>query len=115
MSMTINNGFNTRIKKVQRNHARMARGYSAKVGHDGLIVFRAKRHRPNLRVRGLLVLIAAFVGFKVFVLMQIGDLAYQARIDALMSGSVAEQVGAYALQLDVVTRTIAAQLAPFFI
>ncbi|HEY9037380.1 MAG TPA: hypothetical protein VIN05_00320 [Roseovarius sp.] len=114
MSMTSDRGFDARIKKVKRNHLRMARGYEAKVGRDGLIVFRPKRRKPRLPLRGLAILIAAFFGFKVLVLMQIGDLAYQARIDAMMSRSTAERVGAYALQIDPVTRTIARQLAPLF-
>ncbi len=114
MSTTTDNGFDARIKKVQRSHARMARGYDAKVGRDGLIVFRPKRPKPRLPLRGLILLVAAFIGFKVLVLMQIGDLAYQTRIDAMMSGSKAEKVGAYVLQIDPVTRTIADQLAPLF-
>ncbi len=114
MSITTDNGFDARIKRVQRSHARMARGYEAKVGRDGLIVFRPKRRKPRLPLRSMVLMIAAFFGFKVLVLMQIGDLAYQARIDALMSGSAAEQAGALVLQVDPVTRTIADQLAPLF-
>lgn len=114
MSTTANNGFDARIKRVQRNHLRMARGYEAKVGRDGLIVFRPKRRKPRLPVRGLVVLIAAFFAFKVLVLMQIGDVAYQARVDAMMSGSFDERMGGIVLQIDPLTRTIAWQLAPLF-
>lgn len=114
MSSMTDKGFDTRIKKVQRGHVRMARGYKAKVGRDGLIVFRPKRRKISLPLRSLIVLIVAFFGFKVLVLMQIGDLTYQARMDALMGGSLVEQAGAYLLQLDPVTRMIAAQLTPLF-
>ncbi len=114
MSTTTNNGFDARIKKVQRNHLRMARGYEAKVGRDGLIVFRPKRRKPRLPLRGLAILIAAFFGFKVLVLMQLGDLMYQARVDAMMSGSFTERMGAVALQIDPLTQTIAQQLTPLF-
>ncbi|PVA10502.1 hypothetical protein DC366_09025 [Pelagivirga sediminicola] len=114
MSTTINKEFDARIKKVQRNHLRMARGYDAKVGRDGLIVFRPKRRRPSLPLRSLALLLVAFFAFKIFVLMQIGDLAYQARIDAMMDGSLPVQLGAYALQIDPLMRIVATQLAPFF-
>lgn len=114
MSTTTEKGFDARIRKVQRNHVRMARGYDAKVGRDGLIVFRPRRRKTRLPLRVLLLTVIAFIGFKVLVLMQIGDLAFQARIDAMMSGTVAEQIGGYILQLDPLTRLIADQLAPFF-
>ncbi len=114
MSTTTDKGFDARIKKVQRSHLRMARGYDAKVGRDGLIVFRPRRRKASLPLRSLALLVAAFFGFKVLVLMQIGDLTYQTRIDAMMSGSVVELAGAYVLQIDPVTRLIAQQLAPLF-
>ena len=101
-----------RLKKVRRNHTRMARGYDAKVGRDGLIVFRPKRKRRALPVRALLVTIAGFIAFKVLVLMSIGDIAYEERVAALAAGSVAEQAGAFVMQIDPVTQIIAAQLAP---
>lgn len=114
MPSATDKGFDARIKKVQRNHVRMARGYDAKVGRDGLIVFRPKRQKARLPLRSLIVVAVAFIGFKVLVLMQIGDAAYQARIDAMMTGSMGEQAGGYVLQLDPVTRTVAEQLAPLF-
>lgn len=104
--------FAARIKRVRNTHAKMARGYDAKVGRDGLIVFRPRRQRRSIAWRPLLLLIAAFFGFKVLVLMQIGDMAYQQRVDTLAAGGVAEQAGAYFMQIDPVTRAIAAQIAP---
>ena len=105
-------GFDARIKRVRHSHAKMAQGYDAKVGRDGLIVFRPKRRRKSIPWRPLLVLLAAFIGFKVFVLMQIGDIAYQERVDTLAAGTAVERAGAYAMQIDPVTRAIAAQIAP---
>lgn len=101
-----------RLKRVQNNHSRMARGYDAKVGRDGLIVFRPKRKRRSIPARALLVTIAAFFGFKVLVLMSIGDIAYDERVAALASGSAAERAGAIVMQIDPLTRSIADQLAP---
>ena len=90
----------------------MARGYDAKVGRDGLIVFRPRRQRRSIAWRPLVLLIAAFFGFKVFILMQIGDLAYQQRVDTLTAGGLAEQIGAYFMQIDPVTRAVAVQITP---
>jgi hypothetical protein len=104
--------FDARIKKVRHSHTRMARGYDAKVGRDGLIVFRPKRRRRSVPIRALFVAITAFFGFKVLVLLSLGDIAYQERVDTLAVGSIAEQAGAYVMQIDPVARTIAEQLAP---
>ncbi|MFX0542812.1 hypothetical protein ACEWPM_013890 [Roseovarius sp. S4756] len=105
-------GFDARIKKVQKSHSRLARGYDAKVGSDGLIVFRPKRRRPGIPVRGIVLGLAAFFGFKALVLMQLGDIAYQDRVDGLAAGSAAEKAGAWIMQIDPVTEVIAAQIAP---
>ncbi|MFX0544966.1 hypothetical protein ACEWPL_005415 [Roseovarius sp. S1116L3] len=105
-------GFDARIKRVQKAHSHLARGYSAKVGRDGLIVFRPKRRRPGIPVRGILLGVVAFFGFKALVLMQLGDIAYQDRVDALAAGGVAEKAGAWIMQIDPVTRVIVAQVAP---
>lgn len=114
MSMVIDKTFDTRIKRVRRNHMRMARGYDAKVGRDGLIVFRPRRRKASFRFRSLFLLVAAFLAFKVVVLMQIGVDAYQLRIDRLEAGTAVEQVGAYAMQIDPVTRAVVTGLAPLF-
>ncbi len=92
----------------------MARGYDAKAGRDGLIVFRPKRRKARLPLRGLAILAITPLCFKGLVLMKIGDLAYQARVDALTSGSMAEQIGGYLLQIDPVTRFLAGQFAALF-
>lgn len=105
-------GFAARIKRVRHSHAKMAQGYDARVGRDGLIVFRPKRRRRSIAWRPLMLLIAAFIGFKVFVLIQIGDITYQERVDRLAAGSVVEQAGAYFMQIDPVTRAVAAQVGP---
>ncbi len=105
-------GFNARLKKVQRSHSKLARGYSASVGRDGLIVFRPKRRRPGLPLRGIALALIAFFGFKALILMQLGETSYQARASALAAGNFGEQVGAWMMQLDPITRAIAAQIAP---
>ncbi|WP_324751791.1 hypothetical protein [Roseovarius sp. Pro17] len=107
-------GFEARITKVRRSHSRLAHGYEAKVGRDGLIVFRPKRRRRGVPLRSLIILIAAFVGFKVLVLMQIGDISYQERVNALASGTAPERIGAFAMQIDPVTRIIVQQVVPLF-
>lgn len=115
MSTTLSDGFDTRISKVRDDHLRMARGYDARVGHDGLIVFHPKRRKSRKKgfhLRALLLLPLALVGFKVLVLMQVGDASYQTRLDAMNAGTMPERAGAFVLQVDPVTRTVADHLKP---
>ncbi|MFN3211229.1 MAG: hypothetical protein ACE369_19990 [Roseovarius sp.] len=114
--MTMTNsyqGFDARLKKIDRSRARMANGYSAKVTRDGLIVFRPKRRNRSLSVRGLLFLVAGFFLFKAMILAHLGGTLYDQRVDALQSGSVVEQAGAFVMQKDPVATAMAQYLRPF--
>lgn len=114
MTTTTRNGFATRLKSVKRKHTRMAHGYDAKVSRDGLIVFRPKRRKAGLPLRGLLLAVAAFFGFKVLVMLQLGAGAYDTRVATLQSGTTVEQIGAAIMQVDPVSGAIAGYLAPHF-
>lgn len=104
--------FNDRLKKLRRSHSRLARGYNAQVGRDGLIVFRPRRRRSGLPLRGILLTVAAFFGFKVLVLMHLGEVTYTERAAELMNGSAAEQIGGWLMHIDPVTAAIQAQIVP---
>ncbi|MFD0860175.1 hypothetical protein [Roseovarius aquimarinus] len=105
-------GFNARLKKLRKSHTRMARGYNATVGRDGLIVFRPRPRRRGLPLRGIALTIAAFFAFKVLVLLNLGEPSYQARAAELAAGTAVEQAGAWLMQIDPFTRLIAQQIAP---
>lgn len=106
-------GFDARLKKIDRSRARMAHGYAAKVTSDGLIVFRPKRRAQGFSVRGLAFLVLGFFLFKGMILAHLGGTVYDQRVDALQSGTVVEQAGAFVMQQDRVSATVAQYLRPF--
>jgi len=106
------NGFGNRLKKVQRKHARMARGYDCKVGRDGLIVFKPKRRKPGVPWKGLALLLMGFLGFKGLVMAHMGPDGYAERVAQMNAGSVVDQFGATIMQADPLSEFVAQQLAP---
>lgn len=106
-------GFDARLKKIDRNRARLANGYSAKVTKDGLIVFRPKRRSQGFSVRGLAFLVLGFFLFKGMILAHLGGTVYEQRVAALKEGTVVEQAGAFVMKTDNVSATIAQYLRPF--
>lgn len=106
------NGFGTRLKKVQRKHARMARGYHCKVSRDGLIVFKAKRRKPGVPWRGLTLTVMGFLFFKGVVMAHMGDATYASRVAEMSRGSTLDRAGAAVMQADPVSEFVAQQLRP---
>ncbi|MEO1140448.1 MAG: hypothetical protein AAFW87_13440 [Pseudomonadota bacterium] len=106
-------GFDARLKKIDRNRTRLANGYSAKVTKDGLIVFRPKRRSSTFSVRGLVFLAVGFFVFKAMILAHLGNTVYDQRVIALQQGTAVELAGAYVMQKDPVTVFIAQKLRPF--
>ncbi len=105
--------FDSRLNKIDRNRARLARGYSAKVTDDGLIVFRPKRQRSRVSLRGVFFLCFGFLLFKSTILAHLGAGIYEQRIDTLRAGSIVERAGAVVMQVDPVTNLMAQKLRPF--
>lgn len=105
--------FDSRLRKIDRSRARLAQGYAAKVTDDGLIVFRPKRHRSRVSLRGLMLLAFGFVLFKAMILAHLGSGMYEQRLEALKSGSLIEQGGAFVMQIDPATQVVAQTLRPF--
>lgn len=106
--------FDTRLKRIGRSRARLAQGYSSKVGKDGLIVFRPKRRAQGFPIKGLLMLAIGFFCFKGLIIAHLGELVYVDRVTALAQGSVVEQAGAYMMHIDPVSQAIAQKVRPFF-
>lgn len=108
----VHQGFQTRLRSISRKRARFERGYVGKVGRDGLIVFKPRRRRPFIPLRGLLYVVLGFVFFKAVVLAHLGAVTYEERIAQLAQGSHIEQAGALVMKPDPLTRTMARYLAP---
>jgi len=104
--------FNARLHRIGRRHARLDRGYVGKVRSDGLIVFKPRRRRATIPVRGLIYLVVGFVFFKAVVLAHLGGVTYEARVAQLAEGHLIERAGAAIMQQDPLSRWMAGYLAP---
>lgn len=105
-------GFDKRLKKIGRDRARMAQGYTSRVGKDGLIVFSPKRRQGGFPIKGLLMLAVGFFVFKGIVLAHLGGSVYAQRVETLATGSVVEQAGAFMMQTDPISQGIAHYVRP---
>lgn len=105
--------FQSRLKQINRKHAALSEGYSARMRPDGLLV--AKPHRPLPRATGrrLVYVLAAFVMCKAALVGVLGTASYDARLLRLSQGSSIEQLGAIAMQRDPVSMFLARQIAPY--
>lgn len=104
--------FDSRLEAIARKRAKMERGYVGKVSKNGLIVFRPKRRRAAIPVRGLVYIVAGFVLFKSVVIAHLGLALYEDRLAQLSQGSFVEQAGAMVMQPDRLSEMIAAKLRP---
>ena len=103
MSGTQFDSFDDRLRKIDKRHRKLARGYVMSVNHDGLVIAEPKVHRRTFPWRGILLILVGLMAFKGFLHSQIGPELYQARVVSLANGNVIEQVGAYAMTADPVT------------
>jgi hypothetical protein len=95
--------FSERVQGLNRKHVGMSKGVSTHVQPDGLIVMHPRRRRSGLPLRGIFMLIAVGIAFKTLLVIQLGQITFQGRVDQMMNGSVVEKFGAWFMQLDPVT------------
>lgn len=103
------NDFHARVRTLGRKHRAMAKGSTAQLRQDGLIVVRPKRRRTRRRypLRSFALLIIGFFAFKGFMLASMGDAGYDDRLTRLGEGTALEQVGALVMQPDRVSALFA--------
>ncbi len=106
--------FGERLSRIDKNHRQLAKGYVTSVNHDGLIIARPQRKASRLPLRGLFLSLAVVLVFKAAVYAQIGEAAYQDRVNLLANGTIVEKIGAYAMFADPVTLWLAQQIATIF-
>lgn len=104
--------FSNRLQRITERHTAMARGYTASLRPDGLIVVQPRRVQFHLPIRGFVLLMAFFMAFKGFMLASLGETTYQERLNVLQTGSVYERAGAFVMGIDPVSQTIAQSLRP---
>ncbi|MGR3660480.1 MAG: hypothetical protein ACU0CA_04720 [Paracoccaceae bacterium] len=106
--------FGHRIKRIDRHHRKLAKGYVTTMNHDGLVVARPRRASSGLPMRGLFLALVALLVFKSFMLAQLGVEGYNAQMALLADGSTFERVTAYAMMPDPITQWLSVQIGNIF-
>ncbi|WP_299782317.1 hypothetical protein [uncultured Roseobacter sp.] len=99
--------FEKRLAVLSTKHKKMARGYTAKIGPDGLITVEPKRARFPIRPRTIVFTVVGILLFKSLMIVSTGLATYEGRIERLEAGTMFEQVVAWVMQPDVVSSYMA--------
>ena len=102
--------FDQRVRRLNKKHQAMSRGYFARMRSDGLIVMKPHRVRSALPLRVLVMFGVAFFVFKAFLLAALGHASYSDRVERLSEGTSVEKAGAWVMQVEPITELIATQL-----
>lgn len=106
--------FKKRLNRVNRRHEKIyLNGARTKIGRDGLITAVPRRRMPSFPLRGFAILFLAALLYKAVIFAWIGPSLYDERISALADGTIVEQAGAWLLQPDPATVTVANLIGPF--
>ena len=104
--------FEERLRLLSRKHNAMARGYVTRIQPDGLIVARPRRATVRISPRAIFLFLAAFIGFKAFLVANLGPQTYDDRLARLNDGTMVEKAGAFVMQADPLTMYVAQQIGP---
>ncbi|WP_341367103.1 hypothetical protein [Yoonia sp. BS5-3] len=99
--------FDKRLKRIVRNHDRMANGVVKTVNSDGLIVVKPRVFKPRFPLKGLLAIVVLGFLFKGVIYATLGSEQYAERVAVLQQGSMLEQAGAWIMQPDPATLLVA--------
>lgn len=106
--------FQKRLIEIDRKHSRSRGRFVRLEERDGILVPVEKaRVTRRLPLRGLMLALVAFLGFKAFLFAYLGPVTYADRLSALEEGNVVEEMGAWAMRPDAVSRWIAGWLPEF--
>lgn len=103
--------FGQRVTRLNKKHEKLSRGYRATMRPDGLVVMKPQRVRSAIPAKVLLLCLIAFFGFKAMLLFNLGDNAYDGRVEALSEGTNVEVAGAWIMQADPVSQFLSEQIA----
>ena len=95
--------FDRRMRRITRRHTQLSKGYVTSVNDDGLVVAKPRRKFSRSTLRGIAIVIIALMGFKAFLLNELGATDYLQRVENLSSGSVFEQAGSVLMAADPIT------------
>lgn len=104
--------FVRRLTVLGRKHEQMTHGYTTRVGPDGLIVVRPKRRARNASGLKLVILaVAMFFVMKITMVVSAGPASYESKLAPLQAGTVIEQMGAYVMSIDPLTKLASEQVS----
>lgn len=99
--------FDKRVRTIARKNRRIARGHTTYIDSMGIVRKKSVKRGPHIPFRGLFTIALGFCLFKAVVLASAGSKVYDTRLDGMLGGTAFEQAGAWALQIDPVTRFMA--------
>lgn len=103
--------FDRRVQRLTRTHHKLSRGHATYMRPDGLLVAApAGRRRSRLSLQAIVLFVAAFFLFKVVLIVTVGGVTYDARVDRLAQGNLAEGIGAWAMQSDPLSERLAHEM-----
>ncbi|TDE39722.1 hypothetical protein [Antarcticimicrobium sediminis] len=103
--------FSRRVDRLDRKHNAMSRGHDIVQRPDGLLVAAPIRRRRSWPARLLILIVVLFVVFKALLFVSVGGVTYEERVARLQAGTPVEAMGAWLMQVDPVTRVLAAQIS----
>lgn len=107
--------FHSRVGSVDKKRSKLVRrGYTSRVGKNGIIVAKPKSRRFSFPFKGIVLIVLSFLCFKALMLSANGPDTYNDRLATLQSGNAIESMGAKVLAIDPATQFIADQMGPMF-
>ena len=76
------------------------------------LVVRPRRKAVRISGRAVIMFVLAFIGFKAFLIANLGMLTYEERVTRLQSGTMVERAGAFVMQADPLSIYVALQVGP---
>jgi hypothetical protein len=105
--------FARRSKSVEDSHRRLADGYVQKVNKNGIVELVPRRSFSLGPLRLIMLMVLVAIGFKAFILANIGEAAYLEKLTYFEIGSLGERAGAWLMQIDPATAWLAGQISAF--
>ena len=100
--------FDERLRRIDREHRALSRGFVLSVAKDGLVIAKPETGRKRFPWRTTLFVLAIVMAFKIMLHAYLGPEAYEERVARLAAGTTAEQIGAYVMAADPVTTAVSA-------
>ena len=92
--------FYKRIRRIQRQHRRLATGYSLRIDKNNLIVPHPRYATLAFPWRGLSMAAIVALSFKAYLMVELDAQTYAGKLDDLAQGHAVEQVGAWMMKPD---------------